>query len=76
MAYEAAQGEREGSLARRSQGVVAKNGDTLSSIIRRTYGTYDEEILRSVLRVNPEIQNPDLISAGQVIELPTLVDKP
>ena len=74
--YKAAQGEREGSLTRRLQGVVAKNGDTLSSIIKRVYGTYDEEILRSVLRENPEIQNPDLISAGQVIELPTLVDKP
>ena len=75
-AFEAAQTQREGSLTQRSQGVVAKNGDNLSSIIKRTYGKYDEEILGSVLRENPEIQNPDLISAGQVIELPVLADKP
>jgi type II secretory pathway predicted ATPase ExeA len=74
--YEVAQSEREESLTRRSQGVVAKHGDTLSSIIKRTYGTYDEEILITVLRENPGIQNPDLISAGQIIELPVLADKP
>jgi general secretion pathway protein A len=76
LTYEATQSEREGSLTRKSQGVVAKNGDTLSSIIKRNYGTYDEEILITVLRENPGIQNPDLISAGQVIELPVLADKP
>ena len=74
--YELAQGERDASLIKMARDVVAENGDTLSSIIMRVYGTYDEEILSTVLRENPEIQNPDLISTGQVIALPVLVDKP
>ncbi|UCF85175.1 MAG: AAA family ATPase [Desulfobacteraceae bacterium] len=74
--YEADQSERDVSVIRMARDVVAENGDTLSSIIMREYGTYDEEILSTVLQENPQIQNPDLISTGQVIALPVLGDNP
>ena len=53
-----------------SKCVVAERGDYLSLIIERTYGTYDKEMLSTILRENPDIQNPDLILVGQAIKLP------
>ena len=49
---------------------LVKRGDTLYSIILRTYGDYSSQILGIVLEQNPEIRNPDKIFAGQKIELP------
>jgi nucleoid-associated protein YgaU len=49
---------------------VVKAGDTLTHIIRRIYGRYDEATLKAILRDNPEIQDPDLIQVGQLIRLP------
>ena len=50
--------------------VVAKQNDYLSLIIERTYGKYSKDMLEPVLRLNPDIQDPNLISTGQVIRLP------
>jgi LysM repeat protein len=50
--------------------VVVKAGDSLSSIITDNYGKFDEDILRALLRSNPEIRRPDVIIVGQVIRLP------
>ena len=49
---------------------LVKRGDTLYSIILRTYGDYSSQILGIVLEQNPGIRNPDKIFAGQKIELP------
>ena len=51
-------------------------GDTLTAIIRQHYGSYDKETLRAVLHENPEIQNPDLIFAGEILKLPLPSEKP
>jgi general secretion pathway protein A len=56
--------------------VVAERGDYLSLMIKRTYGAYDEEMLSTILRENPDIRNPDLILVGQAIKLPLLKDNP
>jgi general secretion pathway protein A len=50
--------------------VVAKQNDYLSLIIERTYGIYSKDMLEPVLRLNPDIQDPNRISIGQVIKLP------
>ena len=50
-------------------------GDTLAVIIRQLYGSYNKETLRAVLHENPEIQNPDRISAGEILKLPQLSEK-
>jgi hypothetical protein len=55
---------------------VAEKGDYLSLIIKRTYGTYDDEMLNTILSENPDIHNPDLILVGQAIKLPHLRDNP
>jgi nucleoid-associated protein YgaU len=51
-------------------------GDTLIAIITQHYGSYNKETLRAVLHENPEIQNPDLIFAGEILKLPLPSEKP
>jgi type II secretory pathway predicted ATPase ExeA len=51
-------------------------GDTLTAIITQHYGSYNKETLRAVLHENPEIQNPDLIFAGEILKLPVSSEKP
>ena len=50
--------------------VVIKEGDNLYRIILRTYGTYNEELVRLVLSVNPKISSPKHIVVGRAIKLP------
>ncbi|MDD5207420.1 MAG: hypothetical protein PHS17_18475, partial [Desulfobacterales bacterium] len=50
--------------------VVVERFDTLSGIIQRDYGRYEDKLLTEVLKENPEIRSPDRISIGQVIRLP------
>jgi len=50
--------------------IVVKKGDTLSEIIIQTYGAYDDLIMNKVQRLNPKINDPDSILAGQVIRMP------
>lgn len=58
------------SLTRKTRGVVVKRGESLSWIILAAYGRYDPATLRDVLRVNPEIDDPDRLKVGQVVKLP------
>jgi phage tail protein X len=51
-------------------------GDTLASIIKQHYGSYNKETLSAVLHENPEIQNPDQILVGEILKLPLLSEKP
>ena len=67
---EAVAGERDGALPDQSRVVIAKPGDSLFSIIIRTYGKYDGAILNAVLNENPELLSPDKIPVGQVIKIP------
>ena len=50
--------------------MIVDHGDTLSGIISKAYGMYDKRLLKSVLEKNPHIADPDLITMGQVIQLP------
>jgi general secretion pathway protein A len=68
--------ERDMPAASQRKWVVAERGEYLSLIIRRTYGTYSEDILGAILRENPEIQDPDLIFVGQAVKLPELKNNP
>jgi general secretion pathway protein A len=51
-------------------------GDTLTSIIKEHYGSFDKETLRAVLHENPGIQDPDRILAGEILRLPLPSEKP
>lgn len=54
--------------------VVVMKGETLYSIILRVYGKADPKILDAILKINPEIKNPNFISENQVIKLPGKAD--
>ena len=50
--------------------VIVKRGDTLSRLIRRFYGRFDNELLQAVLQENPGLKNLNHIEVGQSIRLP------
>ena len=54
----------------KNNSVVVRKGDTLNKIIIRIYGKEELEILDAILRVNPEISNPNIIFENQIIKLP------
>jgi len=54
--------------------VVVNKGETLYRIILRVYGKADPKILDAILKINPEIKNPNFIFENQVIKLPEKVD--
>jgi hypothetical protein len=54
--------------------VVVKKGDTLDQILISVYGKSDPIILDAILKLNPEIKNPDIIFENQIIKLPQKVD--
>ncbi len=62
--------EKADALARQMQLVVVNRGDYLCKIIQRTYGYYSDYLLGILLSENPDIDKPDYIVPGQVIELP------
>jgi general secretion pathway protein A len=67
-------GDREDSFGdggRHFKNVVVKEGDSLYDIVVRTYGKNDK-ILAYILRANPQIEDPDKIIPGQVVQLPQL----
>ena len=74
LAYESggAQFLREGPRAvfvNEATSISVKTGDTLTAIARRLYG--DSARVRDIVSANPEtLANPNLIYAGQILQLP------
>jgi general secretion pathway protein A len=54
--------------------IVVKKGETLVEIITREYGKMNPRILEAILKINPEIKDPDLIFENQTIKLPQKSD--
>jgi general secretion pathway protein A len=54
--------------------VVVNKGETLYIIMLRVYGKADSKILDAILKINPEIKNPNFILENQVIKLPDMAD--
>jgi type II secretory pathway predicted ATPase ExeA len=54
--------------------VVVKKGETLYEIILRVYGKNDPKILKAILKINPDIKDPDFIFENQIIKLPENAD--
>ncbi len=54
--------------------VEAKKGATLNSIANRYYKAADETFLDHILKLNPEIKNPNLILIRQKIKIPEMTE--
>ena len=52
--------------------LTLKRRETLSRIIRQVYGGFDSSYLKSFIIANPEIENPDRVTVGQIISLPAI----
>jgi len=61
-----------------SKSMLAKEGDTLSRLAERVYGTSGEEEFALLKKYNPDIQDVDQINVGQRISFPvfTILIKP
>ena len=54
--------------------VTAREGDTLSTIVFREFGTVDEHLLKGIHQINSEIEDIDQIAVGQEIKLPSAME--
>jgi general secretion pathway protein A len=54
--------------------IVVKKGETLVEIITREYGKMNPRILEAIIKINPDIKNPDHIFENQTIKLPEKFD--
>ena len=52
--------------------LTLKRRETLSRIIRQVYGGFNSSYLKSFKIANPEIENPDRVTVGQIISLPAI----
>ena len=52
--------------------ITVSLGDSLYSIVSERYGRYDQEVMSHVLRANPDLDDPNRLSIGTVIQLPPL----
>lgn len=70
---------KKGAATYRPSVYVVQKGDNLSTIIRRKLGKSSAQsasVRRKVMRLNPQIRDPDRIYPGQRIALPRLGDAP
>ncbi|MDH3829741.1 MAG: AAA family ATPase [Desulfobacterales bacterium] len=52
--------------------ITLKHKETLSLIMRQVYGGFNSNYLKSFIITNPEIENPDRVTVGQIISLPAI----
>jgi len=52
--------------------ITLKHKETLSHIMRQVYGGFDSNYLKSFIITNPEIENPNRVTVGQIISLPAI----
>lgn len=52
--------------------ITLKPGDNLEQMIRKVYGTYDQQYLKAVMQSNPHIRGANDLDAGRSITFPTL----
>jgi len=50
--------------------VTVQEGQTLSGLAVRYQGRFDSELTQEIQKLNPQIQNPDMIIAGSQLRLP------
>jgi len=55
--------------------ITLRSGDNLETIIRRVYGTFDQQYLQAVMQANRRITNPRMIEAGKSLDFPVLAIK-
>jgi phage tail protein X len=55
---------------RRLVAVRVELGDTLTHIVRRYYGHESAALMTAVRDANPEIADPDVVLAGQTVQIP------
>ena len=52
--------------------ITVRPGDYLEQLIRRVYGFFDQQVLKAVLQVNPQIAERDNLAVGRTITFPLL----
>jgi phage tail protein X len=55
--------------------IAVEKGETLYSVLRRSYGRANATLLDYILGLNPEIADPNLVKANDRIRLPILTEE-
>lgn len=63
---------RTGTYPKKLGRLVVRKNETLGEMIHNIYGTFNPTNLNLVIRVNPDLKNPDRIPVGYVIDFPTI----
>ena len=52
--------------------VIIKRHETLYNLIENVYGDYTSKHFRSLILANPQIEDPDIVDVGQIIQMPAI----
>lgn len=52
--------------------LTLRRNETISGLIQRIYGNYSARNFRSIILANPQIDDPDRVEAGQIIQIPAI----
>jgi hypothetical protein len=52
--------------------LTLRRHETVSGLIQRIYGNYSARNFRSIILANPQIDDPDRVEAGQIIQIPAI----
>ena len=52
--------------------LTVEPGDSLATMAKRVYGRFDAELMDNILRANPQMADPNVISVGQRIAFPSI----
>jgi general secretion pathway protein A len=52
--------------------LTLRRHETISGLIQRIYGNYSARNFRSIILANPQIDDPDRVEAGQIIQIPAI----
>ena len=54
--------------------IRVKKGETLGTIMLRIYGKADPKIITAILKINPDVKDPNHIIENQILKLPQKSD--
>jgi len=52
--------------------LTLRRNETISGLIQRIYGNYSARNFRAIILANPQIDDPDRVEAGQIVQIPAL----
>ncbi len=52
--------------------IVIMRNETLYNLIENVYGDFSSKLFKSLILANPQIEDPDIVNVGQIIQVPAI----